>query len=270
LACFVFNIFIKLRDIGRSYFLNHEGVRSMFHRPKTNTENETIGSEIKPVTSSPVSVVSTPTPTETSSEQTSLNEKDKQPMTNAQDNKMTEDTKSVDIPQTTTASPFQRPAVSTPQPTKTYGTTSSYSPAPYGGTPAMGTSGNGRRLVIGEGITMSGEIESCDHLLVEGSVEAALKGAKVLEISETGKFYGTVEIEEATIAGHFEGEVNVSGRLTLTSTGVITGTIVYGEIQMEAGSRIDGRLSPMGSTPAKKSKGKPAAKKNEAELPLVG
>ena len=69
-----------------------------------------------------------------------------------------------------------------------------------------------RRLVIGQGITMSGEIESCDYLLVEGTLEAALKGAKVLEVADTGTFYGTVEIEEATIAGRFEGELTFISR----------------------------------------------------------
>ena len=62
----------------------------------------------------------------------------------------------------------------------------------------------GRRLTIGQGITLSGEIEACEYLVVEGTVEAALKGASVLEISESGVFYGTVEINEATVAGRFE------------------------------------------------------------------
>jgi len=67
---------------------------------------------------------------------------------------------------------------------------------------------SGRQLSIGQGITMSGEIEACDHLVVEGTVEAALKGASLLEITESGSFFGTVEIEEATIAGRFEGDIH--------------------------------------------------------------
>lgn len=56
-------------------------------------------------------------------------------------------------------------------------------------------------------------------LIVEGTVEAALKGASSLEIAETGMFYGTVEISEATIAGKFEGDLTVNGRLTVRSSG---------------------------------------------------
>nr|MBI1231009.1 hypothetical protein [Cytophagales bacterium] len=125
------------------------------------------------------------------------------------------------------------------------------SPSPYGGSnysrsAAQDTySGGDRVLTIGRGINMSGEIESCDHLMVEGTVEAALKGAKLLEIAESGTFYGTVEIEEATIAGRFEGDLTVSGRLTVKSTGVITGSIAYRTLEVESGAVVDGRLTPL-------------------------
>lgn len=109
---------------------------------------------------------------------------------------------------------------------------------------------SGRRLVIGEGITMSGEIEACDYLIVEGTVEAALKGASVLEIAESGTFYGTVEIDEATIAGRFEGDIVVSGRLSVTSTGSITGSIAYKELAVDAGATMDGKINPLGGSKA--------------------
>ncbi len=103
----------------------------------------------------------------------------------------------------------------------------------------------GSRLTIGRGITMSGEIEACDYLLVEGTVEAALKGARALDIAESGTFYGTVEIDNATVAGRFEGDLTVSGRLTVKASGVITGTISYSELAVEAGAVIEGSLTPI-------------------------
>lgn len=105
--------------------------------------------------------------------------------------------------------------------------------------------GNDRTLTIGRGINMSGEIDACDHLVVEGTVEAALKGAKALDIADTGTFYGTVEIEEAVIAGRFEGDLTVNGRLTLKASAVITGSIAYRELAVEAGAMIDGRMTPL-------------------------
>lgn len=171
--------------------------------------------------------------------------------------------------------------------TKTAPSSSGYAPSyssPYAKqsvtTPAADAyaAGSDSKLTIGRGITMSGEIESCDHLYVEGTVEAALKGAQVLDIAESGIFYGTVEIENANISGRFEGEITVKGRLVVESTGVITGSITYGELQIESGAIIDGRLTPMASaTPAAKAvdttEAKPApvaaaAPKAKAQAPV--
>lgn len=137
-------------------------------------------------------------------------------------------------------------------------------------------SNEGRRLVIGEGITISGEIEASDVLIVEGTIEAALKGARVLEIAETGVFYGAVEIEEATIAGRFEGDLTVNGRLTIRSSGSITGAIAYKELAVEAGATLDGKVTPL-SAKGEKRDGKPQQNRkpqggqrdNGAELPFA-
>ncbi len=132
---------------------------------------------------------------------------------------------------------------------------------------------SGRKLYIGQGITLSGEIESCDHLVVEGTVEAALKGASVLEIAEAGAYFGTVDIDEATIAGRFEGDLTVRGRLTVKASGSITGSITYKELAIEAGSNIDGKLSPLDAKSAGGRKSEPKARKSNdygAELPFEG
>ncbi len=119
---------------------------------------------------------------------------------------------------------------------------SSYSPTPA----AANERGNvDKKLQIGPGITLSGEIEDCEYLYVEGTVEAALKGASVLEIAESGAFYGTVEIDEARIAGRFEGDLTVKGRLTIEASGSITGTIAYKELAVEVGATLDGKLTPI-------------------------
>lgn len=138
---------------------------------------------------------------------------------------------------------------------------SSYAPAPaaYGATPNAGKAPEGRRLVVGEGISLSGEIEACDVLIVEGTIEAALKGARILEIAETGVFYGAVEIEEATVAGRFEGDLTVNGRLTIRASGSITGSISYKELAVEAGAILDGKVTPLSGKVEKKSEGSRSA-----------
>lgn len=107
---------------------------------------------------------------------------------------------------------------------------------------SLSSSDQQRRLIVGRDISLSGEITSCDILVVEGNVEAKLRDGRSIEIAETGLFKGSVEIDEADIGGRFEGDILVRGRLRVRSTGRINGSIKYGELEVEAGGRLVGDI----------------------------
>ena len=100
----------------------------------------------------------------------------------------------------------------------------------------------GKRLIVGEGIQMKGEITACDRLVVEGQVEVTLRATRMLEIKPTGHFTGSCEVEEAEVSGVYEGNLTVRGRLTVHAGGRVTGDISYGEIELERGAQITGKL----------------------------
>jgi len=104
------------------------------------------------------------------------------------------------------------------------------------------TTSDGRKLFVGDGLSVSGEITSCDILVVAGKVEAKLTDGKLLEINETGQFRGSVEIENADIAGRYDGQLVVHGRLTVRATGRISGMVKYGELEVSAGGQIIGEM----------------------------
>jgi cytoskeletal protein CcmA (bactofilin family) len=97
-----------------------------------------------------------------------------------------------------------------------------------------------RKLIVGREICLSGEITSCDRLVVEGSVEANLVGCKDIDIAESGLFKGSASIDDAEIRGRFEGVLTVKGRLLIRATGKVIGTIRYGQIEIECGGQISG------------------------------
>jgi Polymer-forming cytoskeletal len=72
-----------------------------------------------------------------------------------------------------------------------------------------------RKLIVGREITLSGEITSCDKLIVEGSVEANLNNCRDVDIAESGLFKGSASIEDAEIRGRFEGNLVVRKRLLI-------------------------------------------------------
>lgn len=102
----------------------------------------------------------------------------------------------------------------------------------------------GKRLIVGQGISLSGEITACDRLVVDGSVQVTLNQTRAIEITESGRFTnGKAEVEEAEISGVYEGELTVRNRLLIRSTGQVKGTVRYGEIEVERGGRISGTIS---------------------------
>lgn len=250
----------------------------MFHRVKSETPDQPVEAAQDNVAVKEVSKqndaieIETDVNTQYSQEKDTQQQKEAQSMNQPDKDNQTDDKNEaqIDIP----SSAYQRAGTA---PASAGGYPGSAAAAPsypgYGAanTQAPAASAGDRRLTIGAGITMSGEIESCDYLLVEGTVEAALKGANILEIAETGVFYGTVEIEDATIAGRFEGDITAQGRLVLREGATVTGTIAYKELEIEAGAIIDGKLTPLtavasSAKPSSAAKeAKPAGKESKAQ-----
>ncbi|MCG8510512.1 MAG: polymer-forming cytoskeletal protein [Rhodospirillales bacterium] len=103
-----------------------------------------------------------------------------------------------------------------------------------------------KKLTVGRDICLSGEITSCNKLVVEGRVEAALNDAHAIEIAPTGFFKGSAEVIEADISGLYEGELVAREILTVRSGGRINGTVRYGRIIIEAGGEISGDMRALG------------------------
>ncbi len=99
-----------------------------------------------------------------------------------------------------------------------------------------------KKLIVGREIVLSGQITSCDRLIVEGRVEASLTESRIIEIADTGHFKGSAEIESADIGGRFEGTLTVRERLFIRSTGKLSGKITYGQIEIEPGGEISGEV----------------------------
>jgi len=100
----------------------------------------------------------------------------------------------------------------------------------------------GKKLIVGREISLSGQISACDTLVVEGTVEASLSNSRTVEIAESGIFRGEIEIEVAEISGQFEGSLTARTRLIIRGKGRVTGTIRYAELEIERGGRLSGQV----------------------------
>lgn len=171
-------------------------------------------------------------------------------------------------PVTTTPMPAAQPASPAPLPTRAAAAAApAPTPTPAAAAPARAAAETapGKRLIVGQGLSLSGDITACDLLVVEGSVQVTLNDTKAIEITETGRFTnGKAAVEEATISGIYEGELTVRGRLLVRGTGRVEGRIRYGEIEVERGGRLSGTIEILSAPVAATA---PAAAPAAAPMP---
>ncbi len=124
---------------------------------------------------------------------------------------------------------------------------------------AATTSEDAGALLIGGGVELKGRIGSCDSLVVEGTVESTIE-CRSIEIRQSGIVAGEARVESAIIEGRFDGDLIVTGCLTVHASGRISGSVRYGEIEVERGGEIAGDVATFAAEPA-------AAAAREADYP---
>src|SRR5437899_8208877 len=114
-----------------------------------------------------------------------------------------------------------------------------------------------RTLIVGREIALSGEISSCDRLVVEGSVQANLANCRFIDIAESGLFKGSASIDEAEIRGRFEGSLTARKRLVVRATGKVVAKVSYVQIEIEAGGQLSGEIQVLSAEDAAASGASP-------------
>jgi cytoskeletal protein CcmA (bactofilin family) len=105
--------------------------------------------------------------------------------------------------------------------------------------------------IIDKGMTVEGSVVGQGNLVVKGTVKGSLSGESVV-ISEEGSVAAEAKAHTLTIGGSFDGRAETSGQLLILSTGRCSGEIVCADLVVEAGGRLDARVTCQGVSPVKK------------------
>lgn len=97
------------------------------------------------------------------------------------------------------------------------------------------------RLV--SGVKLSGDLSTESSLRLEGEVVGNIKCTGKFVLGSTGKLIGNLVADESEIEGLVEGDVSISGLLTLKRTAIIKGAIATKRIVIEDGAQIGGKIS---------------------------
>ena len=95
------------------------------------------------------------------------------------------------------------------------------------------------KVVIGNGVKIKGAITDADEVQIDGQADVTMKTDNLV-VGGTGELKGTITSHNADVWGKLDGELKVSGTLTVQEQGSISGNIEYQNIQIKLGGQIKG------------------------------
>ena len=97
------------------------------------------------------------------------------------------------------------------------------------------------KVIIGNGVTLKGDITEADEVQIDGSADVTMKTDNLI-VGATGKTKGTIEAHNADIWWEADGDIKISGTLTIQEAGSVSGTIEYQNLQIKLGGKINGDI----------------------------
>jgi len=96
-------------------------------------------------------------------------------------------------------------------------------------------------LFVGEGVVLKGNFEVPDIASISGVVEGEITAKQVI-IEATGIVRGKLSGESIDIRGEVNEYISSTRSLIIRSTGRVSGSINYSEIEIEKGGHLHGEL----------------------------
>lgn len=94
--------------------------------------------------------------------------------------------------------------------------------------------------IIGDGIVITGNIESKVDLHIDGEVIGDVKCLSLVQ-GPSSKIKGAIVAQNASLSGAVEGSID-AGDLAIASTARIGGDVTYENVTIEQGGHVDGKF----------------------------
>jgi cytoskeletal protein CcmA (bactofilin family) len=95
--------------------------------------------------------------------------------------------------------------------------------------------------IIGKGTIMNGSVETFGNIRVEGKVIGDIKTKSKAAFGHSSQVDGSVLAQNAEVAGHITGTIEVTELLVLKATAVIDGDIITNKLLVETGAAFNGK-----------------------------
>jgi len=102
--------------------------------------------------------------------------------------------------------------------------------------------------LISEGCKISGTITGSCDFQVNGEIDGDCEIDSTITLAKSGLWSGTIRAGNVIIAGHVEGDIIANGRVEITDTAQITGTVSGEAIAVAEGAVVEGIMKTTGQT----------------------
>lgn len=105
--------------------------------------------------------------------------------------------------------------------------------------------------LINEGTRIQGDVMAQGDIRIDGQLTGDVQTRGRLAIGASGKVKGQLNGSQVDIAGAVDGDIVVSGALTLRKTARVTGDLTVGKLVIEEGAMFTGKctMTEMVNTP---------------------
>jgi len=100
--------------------------------------------------------------------------------------------------------------------------------------------------LINEGCKVSGLITGSGHFLINGEIDGDCDVDGTITLAKGGLWRGTVKASDVIVAGHVEGDIIAAGKVEITDTARITGTVSGEAIAVAEGAVVEGVMKTTG------------------------
>ncbi len=102
--------------------------------------------------------------------------------------------------------------------------------------------------LISEGCKITGVISGDGDFLISGEVEGECNLTGSVTIAPNGFWKGSIGATNVIVAGTIEGDVVAAGRIEISDTARITGTVTGEAIAVAEGAVVQGKMKTTGNT----------------------
>ena len=105
---------------------------------------------------------------------------------------------------------------------------------------------SGKATLINEGCKISGEITGSGDFMINGQVVGDCDVSGTVSLAGNGYWQGSIQAENVIVAGHIEGDITANGKVEITNTARITGTVTGEAIAVAEGAVVEGVMKTTG------------------------